>query len=458
MSYVEAFEALKNGDFKTAVPLLERAGRETSFGSDIINHAYTLALYHANETSQLADVAFQVGSRMTDNDPGSAMDYFQRALFAGLDAERTRRIGEVHEGWAAPPHDTPSVGAPIRKVAHVVGSVAPGNVLSEYVNSLVRSLSYKGIESSVFTTESIASWFFNSAAVPLSDVAGFPEVTIASVEGDFVERASRVAAAITASGAQVAFYHASLAEQITARVASMRPTRIQVHVNHEGTMDADLFDGYIHVLKKSMDESRSFGRPSEWIPLAAEIEQQVRPDEPVSRRSLGLEAAESVSATFDDLRNAAGAGFIRALTEILNRFPNHFHLFVGPGNIRGLRAALHAEGVLPRVRFLGNVSSVGPLMSAADLVLAPFPDLEAASVVRAMGAGKPVVVLREVELLGTPDLVASGEAHYVEIVDRLIRNPSLRTKYSSLLRERFEAEFKPSSVGERYHRFIERFS
>ena len=92
MSYEDAFEALKNGDFPAAVPLLERAARETGYTSDIINHAYTIALYRTGDKPRLADVSFRVASLLLEHDPGSAMDYFQRALFAGLDSQRVRQI------------------------------------------------------------------------------------------------------------------------------------------------------------------------------------------------------------------------------------------------------------------------------------------------------------------------------------------------------------------------------
>src|SRR5258708_2955347 len=112
VSYEEAFEAMKNGDFHAAVPLLEKAARDTGYTSDIINHAYTLALYHAGDKPRLADVAFRVANSLLQHDPASAMDYFQRALFAGLDASRVRRVGEIFEEWAVPaPPDVPGAAA-----------------------------------------------------------------------------------------------------------------------------------------------------------------------------------------------------------------------------------------------------------------------------------------------------------------------------------------------------------
>ena len=79
MNYEDAFEALKNGDFKGAVPLLEKAARETGYTSDVINHAYTLALHHADDKPRLSEVSFRVASSLVQDDPASAMDYFQRA-------------------------------------------------------------------------------------------------------------------------------------------------------------------------------------------------------------------------------------------------------------------------------------------------------------------------------------------------------------------------------------------
>src|SRR5437016_11762007 len=88
VSYEEAFEALKNGDFPAAVPLLEKAARETGYTSDIINHAYTIALYRTGDKPRLAEAAFRVASLLLEHDPASEMDYFQRALFAGLVSQR----------------------------------------------------------------------------------------------------------------------------------------------------------------------------------------------------------------------------------------------------------------------------------------------------------------------------------------------------------------------------------
>ncbi|PYS16094.1 MAG: hypothetical protein DMG15_03280 [Acidobacteria bacterium] len=468
MSYEPAFEALKNGDFRTAVPLLEKAALETAYTSDLINHAYTLALYHAGERSRLADVAFAVANSLLEHDPASAMDYFQRALVAGLDAARLRRIGQIFETWAAsaPSVDRPLLGVTDR-VAHVVGSLLPGASLTDYIKMLASSLKSHGIESTIFTTEWAASWFFNPAGDAQSQKVEIEAaVKIASVEGDFTERAQRIAQAIRDSGIRVALFHADLTQQITARVAAVRPAPIQINVNHRAEMDADLFHARIHLFQAALGRTR-FSCPAEWIPPASDIETRLQTTEPVTRQSMGLESASTVSATFGHLRDAAGSGYLRALSEIMKRFPKHFHIFAGEGTVKAVRSHLHSAGVLPRVRFLGRVVDVAPLLELIDVYLASFPESNSHAVLDAMGAGKPVVVLKSpvdseytctAELVGMRELVAPGEADYVEIADRLLRTPAHHAAQGRAMQERFRKEFRPERLGRRYKELIEKVS
>jgi hypothetical protein len=461
--YEQAFEALKNGDFQTAVPLLEEAARETGYTSEVINHAYTLALYRVGDKARLAEVSFRVGNALVPQDPASAMDYFQRAMVGGLEQDRVRRIGEIFEHWAAPGVDT-TLDGPVTRVGHVVGCLLPGHAPTQYVRMLVSSLKKQGIESTIFTTEWAASWFFNPAGDPQSESVDLEaDVKIATVDGDFLQRAERIADAIRSSGIQVVFFHGSLNEQITGRVAAMRPARVQINVNHGTEMDADVFNGRIHLFQNAMQRTRFANEPAEWIPLASDVEARMQISEPVTRQAMGLESATTISATFGNMYEVAGSGYLRALSEIMKRFPKHFHLFAGAGNVRGVRSHLHSEGVLPRVRFLGHVSDVAPLLHVIDVYLASFPHSGGHSILEAMGAGKPVVVLRfppdshynsGAELVGLRELTAPGEADYIEIADRLLRNPMLRGQQSEIIRNRFRAQFRPERLGERYKAFL----
>jgi glycosyltransferase involved in cell wall biosynthesis len=186
----------------------------------------------------------------------------------------------------------------------------------------------------------------------------------------------------------------------------------------------------------------------------------------VTRQSMGLESASTISATFGNLHKVEGTGYLRALSEVLQRFPKHFHVFAGAGNVRAIRSHLHSEGVLSRVRFLGQLSDVAPLLPMTDIYLASFPDSDATSVLEAMGAGKPVVALKlpsnshhnsGAELVEVRELMAPGEADYIEIADKLLRTPAFRLAQGQAMLDRFHAEFRPERLGERYKAFIERF-
>jgi glycosyltransferase involved in cell wall biosynthesis len=147
----------------------------------------------------------------------------------------------------------------------------------------------------------------------------------------------------------------------------------------------------------------------------------------------------------------------------MNRFPKHFHLFAGAGNVRQIRSRLHSEGVLPRIRFLGHLSDVAPLLDVMDIYLAPFPHSGGHSILEAMGAGKPVVVLRfppdsndnsGAELVGIRELIAPGRADYIEIADHLLRTAEFRPRQSQAIRDRFRSQVRPERLGERYKAFL----
>jgi hypothetical protein len=95
-------------------------------------------------------------------------------------------------------------------------------------------------------------------------------------------------------------------EQITARVAALRPSAIQVNVAHGPEMDPALFDGYIHLTRHGLSSTRHTAEPGQWIPGASDIEERLQSCSPQMRQAMGLESSASVSATLGDLRGAAG--------------------------------------------------------------------------------------------------------------------------------------------------------
>jgi glycosyltransferase involved in cell wall biosynthesis len=296
----------------------------------------------------------------------------------------------------------------VNRVAHIV---PPVDGLNAFVRILAASLRTQGIESSIFTPDDAES--------------------------------------VRSSGIEFGLFHSN--------GPTVRAAPVQIHVDHGSAPDGDMFEARIQLFESQM-EQRPGSVPVKWIPPGSDIEERLRTISPVTRAETGLGSAGSISATFGSLQDAADTGYLHALSEIMKRFPDHFHLFAGSGNVRSIRAHLHSEGVLSRVRFLGQVSDVAPLLNLVDVYLASFPVTNIASVLDAMGAGKPVVVSRRscvAELVAIPELMPPGTASYVDTADRLLRNPTWRATQAHAVLDRFRVEFRSEHLGLRYKAFLE---
>jgi glycosyltransferase involved in cell wall biosynthesis len=157
--------------------------------------------------------------------------------------------------------------------------------------------------------------------------------------------------------------------------------------------------------------------------------------------------------------------FVHVLIRIMQRFPSHFHLFAGIGEVRAIRGLLHSEGVLSRMRFLGTLGDATRLMRVIDVGLVAFPDPGHDSILDMMGAGKPIVALHQTsgsqsniaaELIGERELIARTAGEYTQIADSLIRDVATRSRLGENLRVRFAAEFTPDRLADRYVRFLEK--
>ncbi|HEX5000377.1 MAG TPA: hypothetical protein VFY29_19295, partial [Terriglobia bacterium] len=141
MNYSEAFEAVQHGDYSSAAPLLAQAATETHYTSDAINQALILALHRTGESARAVEVALSVGVDRAEDSPGMALDYFQRALIAGLDSVRAREIGVIQERWAeqerwADAAPERAHGGAVRRVANVVGELAVSSPAARYTRTL----------------------------------------------------------------------------------------------------------------------------------------------------------------------------------------------------------------------------------------------------------------------------------------------------------------------------------
>ncbi len=454
MKQEDALLALRQGNFETAAHLLETVVRDNRYSSDVLNHAYTIALHSSGQTGELADAAFRIGQLYESTNPGLALDYYQRAIYSGLDPDRVRAVCAFQTRLSCPPDTRPSSGIRIGHIAHVIGCFLPGHAPSLYVQLMAQAMADHGIRSSVFTTEWASDWFFNPPGRQSQPIEVEAETVVGPEEGNFLARAKSVAAAIRDRDIDIAFYHCGPTEQITVRVATLRPTPIQINVNHATEVDADIFDGFAHLFQNGMERSRFRHRPSRWIPLISDIEERLEsclhhtPDE------FEMAGAETVSGTYGNLFKVSPA-YVRTLIRILARFPAHYHLFAGAGDSAPIQKPLHAAGLMSRVRFLGHVDDIAGLLNMTDVYLNTFPVSGGQSVLEPMAAATPVVILRHpeathfnagAELAGMEEVSANDEVEYVELAARLIAEPELRRQYGRRLQERFRSNFRPTDL------------
>jgi glycosyltransferase involved in cell wall biosynthesis len=463
----EALDALRSGDFESAAELLGQLVQENRYTSPVLNHAYTLALHKAGRQAELAAASFEIGNQSRDTDPAAAMDYFQRAIFNGLSTDKILRIGKWHElRAAAPASNSWSESRPIRteRVAHVVGCVLSGHAPSLYVQLLSKALRARGVESCIFTTEWAANWFFNPPGARQSEPIEIEAETVfATIDGNFEERAESVAAAIRHAKIDIAFYHNSLTEQITTRVAALRPVPVQINVNHAEEVEADLFTGFVHLFENGVRRTRFPSRPWRHIPLISDIEDRLAACTPETRQNLGIPSASTVSGTFGNLYKVSDRAYLQVVAKILNRFPAHFHIIGGSGDNVPLKEYFAKEGLLKRVLFLPQRPDVAPLLGCIDVYLNSFPDSGGQSVLEPMAAGKPVVIRRYAhethqnvgaELGGIPDLIAASDDQYAAIAERLLQDPDVRRNYGDAMRQRFQENFRPARLAEQYLEFM----
>src|SRR5207249_3318273 len=215
-------------------------------------------------------------------------------------------------------------------------------------------------------------------------------------------------------------------EQITTRVAALRPSRIQINVNHAEEVEADLFDGFIHLFENGVQRTRFPLRPWRHIPLISDIEERLSSSLPITRAKLGIESAQTVSGTFGNLYKASDVTYLQVVAHILKDFPAHFHIFAGSGNNASIKEFFRKEGLLARVVFLGQMPDVAPLLDCIDIYLNSFPHSGGQSVLEPMAAGKPMVIRQfahkthqnvGAELAGVPDLIAGSDDEYVAIAE-----------------------------------------
>jgi glycosyltransferase involved in cell wall biosynthesis len=153
------------------------------------------------------------------------------------------------------------------------------------------------------------------------------------------------------------------------------------------------------------------------------------------------------------------AAFVRAAKRICQRYDQVEFILVGDGVFRPeFERLAQGLGLGSRVRFLGEQDDIPSVLAALDLIVVPSASESLPNVIlEAMAAGIPVVATRVggipevVEHERTGLLVPQGdEDQLVEAIERLIRQPSLRTEYGCRARENALSCFQWDRVSSRF--------
>ena len=153
MKQEDALRTFRQGDHETAAQLLETVVRDNRYSSDVLNNAYTIALYSTGQTEELADAAFRIGQVYEQTNPGLALDDYQRTIYSGLDPTRTHSVCEFQTRLTLPLDTRSSGKIRTNHIAHVIGCFQPGHAPSLYIQLMSKALAEHGIRSHVFTTE-----------------------------------------------------------------------------------------------------------------------------------------------------------------------------------------------------------------------------------------------------------------------------------------------------------------
>jgi len=150
----------------------------------------------------------------------------------------------------------------------------------------------------------------------------------------------------------------------------------------------------------------------------------------------------------------------------LNLLPENVHIIlVGDGpEVRALKAAVEADNLNKRVRFVGWVDNITPFFAAADMFVLPSRRESSSNVIleawahklpviaTAIPAPKAIVTPDENALLVAPD----SEQELARAIGRLITEPGLAEKLARAGHKKIRAEYERRAVLEKYEQLYQR--
>lgn len=355
----------------------------------------------------MAGRAGLVGQR-TDRRSRSAMRYlYDREVDAAY---------EALAGLLAFPPGRPSSDAPLH-VALVVSGITDDNSGSRVACALAQGLTRRGHVVRVVTTghvdssRSRAAQRLQESGICVSSPAPGPhEGRIRAVISDFASKPAHAALYLTYPMDGVAKVCASV---------GLAPAQLFLNTSYE--QFCGRFDAILETVSESQIPCSVNPGIARFVGTGLIAGDAIDAAEAMPRQALGLPEGVPLFGTFGRLQKCCESGFMAASSAILRAIPGAHLLLAGPAyenEEQVLRARYEAEGVFPRVRFLGpREDDVPTLLKSVDIYLDTFPFPGAQSVLEAMWAALPVVSMRTV---ADPDLDPTGTGPTTAVAERFL--------------------------------------
>lgn len=202
-------------------------------------------------------------------------------------------------------------------------------------------------------------------------------------------------------------------DQVLAQRWLLRPKRLAYRLLYRAA--ARFVDGFIAVSDEVAAAVRRDFRPPRQrlftIPNGVDTRRYAQPiDRHAVRERVGIEGDGRVLIVVAKLMEQKGHVYLlRALPQLLERYPDLHVVLVGDGPLRGaLTASIAKLGDTRRVHLVGNRRDVSDLLAASDLFVLPslWEGLPMA-LLEAMASGLPTVATR---VAGSGQVVVDGES------------------------------------------------